>query len=80
MKKYASSIAQGTKSVRRQMVPSLSSLEDVEHKRLLILKQRGALSCIPLGEAAKPFKQCLRTGQNNALPHISLLRGAVLKK
>ena len=50
----------------------------MKHKRLLIL--RVALSCIPLGEGAKILKQCLQTGQKNALFHLSLIRGAVLKK
>ena len=50
----------------------------MKHKRLLIL--RVALSYIPLGEAVKILKQCLQTGQKNALSHLSLIRGAVLKK
>ena len=39
-----------------------------------------ALLCIPLGEAAKPSKQCLLTGQNNPLSQLSLILDAVLKK
>ena len=50
----------------------------MKHERLLIL--RVALSFIPLGEAAEFLKQCLQTRQKNALSHLSLIRGAVLKK
>ena len=75
-----SSIVHGTKSMRCQMVQNLSSLEEMQHKRLLIWKQKGALLCITLGEAVELLKQCLLAGQNNALSHLSLIRGAVLKK
>ena len=40
----------------------------------------GALLCIPMRKAAKPLKQCLLTGQKNALSHLSLILGVVLKK
>ena len=41
MRWSVSSIVHGTKSGRCQMVPSLSSLEEVQHNRLSILKQKG---------------------------------------
>ena len=75
----ASSTVYGNKSVRCQIVPYLSSYEDVGHKRQLIWKQRDALSCIPLGKAAKLLKQHEQTGLNNALSHMSLIRGVCEK-
>ena len=72
-------IVHDTKSLRCQMVPYLSSYEDVGHKRLLIWKQKGTLSCISLGDAAKLLKQHVLIGLNNALSHVSLIRGVLLK-
>ena len=43
-------------------------------------KKRDTLLCISLGEAAKPLKQCLLTGQNNDSSHLPLVQGSVLKK